>query len=94
VKEVMFREVGCNHGTAANKLFCGGLSKKQWEKLVVIVISEFLERHSNAKRTRAPAYSRAVRRIKGVVQRVVRGKLRYAFKRVRGDRVAVNVDVV
>src|SRR6218665_441521 len=30
-----------------------------------IIISEFLERHSNAKRTRAPAYSRALRRIKG-----------------------------
>ena len=27
-------------------------------KIIVIVISEFLERHSKAKRTRAPAYSR------------------------------------
>jgi len=34
---------------------------------IVIVISEFLERHSKAKCTRAPAYSQALRRIKGVV---------------------------
>jgi len=33
--------------------------------LVVIVISELLERHAKAKRTRAPAYSPALRRIKG-----------------------------
>ena len=32
----------------------------------VIVISRFLKRYSKAKRTRAPAYSRALRRIKGV----------------------------
>jgi len=36
----------------------------------VIVISEFLVRHSKANRTGAPAYSRALRRTKGVVQRV------------------------
>src|SRR6218665_2542625 len=34
-------------------------------------ISEFLERHSKAKRTRAPAYLRELRRIKEVVQRLV-----------------------
>ena len=43
-------------------------------QLIVIVISELLERHSKAKRTWAPAYSRALRRIKGVVQRVAHGK--------------------
>jgi len=32
---------------------------------VVIVISEFLERQSKAKRTRAPPYARALRWIKG-----------------------------
>ena len=32
---------------------------------IVIVISEFLKRYSKAKRTRAPAYSRVLRRIKG-----------------------------
>ena len=53
-----------------------------------------LERHSKAKRTRAPAYSRTLRRIKGVVQRVVHGKLRSNFQGVRGDRVAVKVGVV
>src|SRR6218665_2222114 len=33
--------------------------------VIVIVISRFLKRYSTAKRTRAPAYSRALRRIKG-----------------------------
>src|SRR6218665_2139349 len=32
---------------------------------IVIVISRFLKPYSKAKRTRAPAYSRALRRIKG-----------------------------
>jgi len=32
--------------------------------LCVIVISRFLKRYSKAKRTRAPAYSRVLRRIK------------------------------
>src|SRR6218665_2809286 len=36
---------------------------------VVIVISKLLKRYSKAKRTRAPAYSRALRRIKGGIQR-------------------------
>jgi len=42
---------------------------------VTFVISEFLECHSKAKLTRAPAYSRALRLIKGIVQRIVHGKL-------------------
>ena len=33
---------------------------------IVIVISRFLERYLKAERTRAPAYSQAMRRIKGV----------------------------
>ena len=33
--------------------------------LIVIVISRFMKRYSKAKRTRAPAYSRALQRIKG-----------------------------
>src|SRR6218665_1503354 len=36
---------------------------------IVIVISKLLKRYSKAKRTRAPAYSRALRRIKGGLQR-------------------------
>src|SRR6218665_2626303 len=36
---------------------------------IVIVISKLLKRYSKAKRTRAPAYSRALRRIKGGFQR-------------------------
>src|SRR6218665_3679446 len=37
--------------------------------VIVIVISKLLKRYSKAKRTRAPAYSRALRQIKGGVQR-------------------------
>jgi len=62
--------------------------------IIVIVVSEFIESHSKVKRTRAPAYSRALRRIRGVVQRIIHGRLRYDFQRVRGDRVAVKVGVV
>src|SRR6218665_1651018 len=60
----------------------------------VIVISEFLKCHSKAKRTRTPAYSRAMRRIKAVFQRVGHGKTMSDFQRVRGDRVAGKVGVV
>jgi len=47
---------------------------------MVIVISKSLDRRSKAKR-RSPAYSRALRLIKIVVQ----GKLRSDFQRGRGD---------
>src|SRR6218665_1933879 len=55
--------------------FCSRLSEAhlKWDKKSqnsIIVISEFLERHSKAKRTRAPDYSQALRRINGVFQRV------------------------
>src|SRR6218665_1143764 len=43
--------------------------------VIVIVNSKLLKRHSKAKR-RAPAYSRALRQIRGVFQRIVRGRLR------------------
>src|SRR6218665_2913380 len=48
----------------------------------VIVNSKLLKRHSKAKR-RAPAYSPALRQIRGVFQRIVRGRLRSVFQRVR-----------
>jgi len=57
----------------------------------LIMIWEFIERHSKAKHTRAAAYSWALWRIKGVVQRVVHGKLRSDIQRVRADRVTVQV---
>ena len=63
-----------------------------YHMVLVIVISKFIERYSKSKR-RAPAYSRALRKIKEVVQRVVHGKLRFDFERVRGDSVAVKVGV-
>src|SRR6218665_505947 len=46
---------------------------------IVIVNSKLLKRHLKAKR-RAPAYSRQIR---GVFQRIVRGRLRSFFQRVR-----------
>src|SRR6218665_269839 len=51
-------------------------------RVIVIVNSKLLKRHSKAKR-RAPAYSRALRQIRGVFQRIVRGRLRSVFQRVR-----------
>jgi len=48
---------------------------------VVILISTFLAHNSKAK-NREPACSEARRRIKGVVQIVVHGKLRSDFQRV------------
>src|SRR6218665_3866769 len=50
--------------------------------VIVIVNSKLLKRHSKAKR-RAPAYSRALRQISGVFQRIVRGRLRSVIQRVR-----------
>src|SRR6218665_3781778 len=45
---------------------------------IVIVISEFLERHSKVKFTRAPAHSRALQRIKRSPKgKLVHGKLRH-----------------
>src|SRR6218665_2895132 len=49
---------------------------------IVIVNSKLLKGHLKAKR-RATAYSRALRQIRGVFQRIVRGRLRSVFQRVR-----------
>ena|SRR6218665_1737491 len=43
---------------------------------------------------RAPAYSWALRRMKGAAQRVVQGKLRPDFQRVRGDGVGIQLEQV
>src|SRR6218665_4044313 len=59
----------------------------------IIVISKLLKRHSKAKR-RAPSYSQALRQIKGVVQRIVRWRLRSGCQRVRGGRLDVKADLV
>ena len=53
--------------------------------LAVIAILELLECYSKAKCTRAPAYSRVLRRINRVFQRVAHGKLKSDLQRVRGD---------
>src|SRR6218665_1885445 len=50
---------------------------------IVIVISKLLKRYSKAKRTRAPAYSRALRRIKGGLERGGEEKLRSEFQSTR-----------
>ena len=52
----------------------------------VIVISKLLKRQSRTKR-RAPAYSRVLRQIRGVVHRIVHGRLRAGCQRVRGSRL-------
>src|SRR6218665_3930154 len=59
--------------------------------VIVIVISKFLKRYSKAKRTRAPAYSRALRRIKGGFPKGVKEKLRSEFQSTR--RVHQTLDV-
>ena len=61
---------------------------------IVIVISEFLDRHSKARRTRVPDYIRALRRTRGMVQRVVHNKLRSDFQRVGGNKLAIKMGVV
>jgi len=58
--------------------------------VVVIVISKPLKRHTKAKR-RATAYSPALRQIRVIVQRIVRGRLRSGP--VRSDLI-LNVLVV
>ena len=47
---------------------------------------------SATQKPRAPAYSLALRRIKGVVQRVVHVKLRFDFQR-SGDVIHLNLPV-
>ena len=60
----------------------------------IILISRILKRYLKAKRTRAPAYSRALPRIKGDFQKGVK-RISGPISRIpRGDRVAVKVGVV
>ena len=70
-----------------------GLYQKTIVIVIVVVNSKLLKRHSKAKR-RAPAYSRALRQIKGVFQRIVRGKFRSGCQKVRGGRLGVKAGVV
>ena len=62
--------------------------------VIVIVISKLLKRYSKVKRTRAPAYSRAPRRIKGGFPKGVKRSSGPISKVPGGDRVAVRVGVV
>jgi len=64
----------------------------QYILVIVIVISRLLKQYLKAKRTRAPAYSRALRRIKGVFPKGGQEKLR--FRIPGGDNVAVKVGVL
>src|SRR6218665_2625250 len=59
-----------------------------------IVISKLLKRYSKAKRTRAPAYSRALRRIKGGFPKGVKRSSGSISRVPGGDRVAVRVGVL
>ena len=51
--------------------------------VIVIIISKLLKRYSKAKRIRAPAYSRALRRIKGGFPKGGQEKLRSEFQSTR-----------
>ena len=62
--------------------------------MIVIVISRFLKRYSKAKRTRAPAYSRALRRIEEVSKGGVKRSSGPISRVPEGDSVAVRVGVV
>ena len=62
---------------------------------IVIVISRLLTRYLKAKRSRAPAYSEALRRIKEGFSRGWSKEAQVRFPGgQKGDRVAVKVDVV
>ena len=62
---------------------------------IIIVISRFLKRYLKAKRTRAPAYSRALRRIRACFsKRVVKRNSGPISRIPAGDKVAVKVGVV
>ena len=62
-------------------------------RTIVIMISKLLKHLSKIKR-RAPAYSRALRQIRGVVQSIVNGSVRSGWQWVRGGRLTVRVGVV
>ena len=66
-----------------------------WEYQFVTIISKFLKRYLKAKHTRAPAYSRALQRIKGGFSRRVVKRSSGPIPRIPGgNRVVVKVDVV
>ena len=62
--------------------------------VIVIVMPRLIKRYLKSKRTRAQAYSRALRRMKGVFQRVVKRNSGQISRGPGGDRVAVKVSVV
>jgi len=63
--------------------------------VIVIVISKLLKRYLKAKRIRKPAYSRALRRIKGgFPKREIKRSSGPISKIPGGDKVAVKVGVV
>ena len=67
---------------------CFGSGRPEWINRRIIVISKLSTHHSKAK-SRAPAYSRALRQIRGTVQRIVRGRFKSGCQRVRGGRLGV-----
>src|SRR6218665_3248479 len=77
---------------AENKMASSNVASCIFQGL--IIISKFLKRHSKAKRTRAPAYSRALRRIKGGFSKGGQKKLRSDFHNTRREQVAVKVGVL
>jgi len=57
---------------------------------VVIIISKLETSKAQLAKRMAPAYSRAVHQIRGVVQRLVQERFWSGCQRVKGDRVAVS----
>src|SRR6218665_4149054 len=59
--------------------------------IVIVTTFKFLKRHSKAK-PRAPAYSRTLLQNRGVVQRIVRGRLRSDCQRVNGGTFFITLE--
>ena len=78
-----------------NGLLRKGHTGYAWGTSVGIVISKLLKRYSKAKRTTAPAYSRALRRIKGGFSKGGVKRSSGPISRIPGGhKVAVKVGVV
>jgi len=87
----------CNYRRGYNTIYnCSGLPTRSlpshlghwsWSRQIVIVIWKFLKRYPKAKRTRATAYSRALRRIKGGFPKGGQEKLRFDFQSTRNFRM-------
>src|SRR6218665_28441 len=85
---VSFRcQVKIREGQAGETAWCYGCSL-----VIVIVNSKLIKRHSKAKR-RAPAYSRALRQIRGVFQREIAPLLAQQLSGIAPSQSVMMADV-